>query len=74
MTHPDFDFDQIIKRASELIEAGCTVHQKFTCQQCGNRLTMETPNKFYKEGTCDRCGYTSNIEESGCNYLVVMPI
>jgi rRNA maturation protein Nop10 len=66
----DFPFYEVAEKAGELVRAGADVYQKFTCQQCGNRLTMDVPNKFYKEGTCDNCGAITNIEKQGCNYLI----
>jgi hypothetical protein len=70
MSELDHPFYEVAQRAVQLIEAGADVYQKFTCGNCGNRLTMDTPNKFYKTGTCDNCNYVTNIEEAGCNYLV----
>jgi hypothetical protein len=66
----NYPFYEVAEKASELIRAGADVYQKFTCGQCGNRLTMDEPNIFYKEGSCDNCGHITNIEETGCNYLV----
>lgn len=69
LDHPFYD---VCKRAEEVIRAGGTVFQKFTCENCGNRLTMDVPNAFYKLGDCDNCGHTSNIEKNGCNYLILL--
>lgn len=67
--HP---FYEVIKEAEALIQTGAEVFQKFTCENCGNRLTMDVPNAFYKEGSCDNCGHVTNIEEAGCNFLLVV--
>jgi hypothetical protein len=34
-------------------------------------LTVETPNKFFKQGTCDHCGRTTDIVKNGCNFLLI---
>jgi len=67
----DYPFDEVVKAADECIARGGKVFQKFTCGNCGNRLTMEDADKFYTEGTCDKCGHTTDIVAAGCNYLVV---
>jgi transposase-like protein len=67
----DYPFNDVLVQAAKLIEDGATVHQKFTCRDCGNRLTIETPNTFHRTGTCDNCGALTNIEASGCNYLAI---
>ena len=64
----DYPFDVCAKDADKLIAKGYTVLQKFTCSGCGNRLTMPTPNVFYRSGTCDKCEALTIIEK--CNYLV----
>jgi hypothetical protein len=66
------DFDTVVASADEKIRAGGTVYQKFTCQACGNRLTMDVPNTFYTSGTCDRCGSVTDIKAAGHNFLLIM--
>lgn len=68
LNHP---FYEVVGKATDLIKRGATVYQKFTCGGCGNRLTMDVANTFYKTGTCDNCEYVTNIEEAGCNYLIM---
>lgn len=70
----DHPFYEVADKADEVINAGGTVYQKFTCERCGNRLTMETANTFFKKGDCDNCGHTSDIEKNGCNYLVTFGV
>jgi hypothetical protein len=67
----DFPLSEILREAERLINAGVDVYQKFTCQNCGERLAMEEPNVFYKSGRCDKCGHITNIEKTGCNYMFV---
>jgi predicted RNA-binding Zn-ribbon protein involved in translation (DUF1610 family) len=68
----DFPLDEVFARAQEVVDHGHRVHQKFTCAACGQRLTMEEPNKFWTKGTCDKCGHVTDIRADGCNFLVVM--
>jgi hypothetical protein len=68
----DYPFDEVAAAAEKLANAGHKIHQKFTCAGCGQRLTIEEPNVFYTEGTCDQCPAVTNIREQGCNYLIYM--
>jgi hypothetical protein len=68
----DFPFDEVVSKANKIIEQGqFLVLQKFTCQHCGQRLTMDEPNMFFAEGGCDKCGKLTDIRKRGCNYLLV---
>lgn len=69
----DHPLDEVIATANDIIEKGGMVLQKFTCGGCGNRLTMTKPNKFYTTGTCDKCGFLTDIAKDGCNFVAVMP-
>jgi hypothetical protein len=70
MKYEDHPLLEVAEHADRLIKMGADVYQKFTCAGCGQRLTMEKPNVFYKTGVCDRCPTITNIEERGCNMLV----
>jgi hypothetical protein len=68
----DFPFDEILDKVCEIIEQGdYLVLQKFTCEHCGQRLTMDVANKIFAEGGCDKCGKMTNIEKRGCNYTLI---
>jgi len=67
----DHPFDTIIASATEQIEAGATVYQKFTCAGCGNRLGMGEPNVFHTKGSCDKCDAITDIRKQGCNFMAV---
>lgn len=67
----DFPFSEVIAKANELVAHGHTVYQKFTCGNCGNRLTIDEPNRFYEHATCDKCHHETNVKEHGCNYMTV---
>jgi hypothetical protein len=68
----DHPFNEVCHDAEQLIENGATVFQKFSCTKCGQRLTIEEPNVFYKSANCDKCGTVTDIAKQGCNYLLVL--
>jgi len=68
MDHP---FYEVAATAKDAMDRGGKVYQKYTCSGCGERLMMDEPNVFYKTGRCDKCGTVTNIEEQGCNYMLV---
>lgn len=67
----DYPFDECAKQAFKWVKAGRTIHQKFTCDWCNSRQTMETPNQFYTKGKCEECGHETDIQKRGCNYLLI---
>jgi DNA-directed RNA polymerase subunit RPC12/RpoP len=67
----DHPLEECAKSAEKLIENGHQVYQKFTCEKCGSRQTIDEPNVFYTSGKCEECSHTTNIKEKGCNYLSV---
>ena len=67
--HP---WDEIIASAHEQLAKGHTVFQQFNCEKCGQKLTMDEPNKFHETGTCDRCGHLTDIKKNGMNFAVHM--
>lgn len=64
----------IVAEVEKHAAAGRLCFQKFTCAGCGQRLTIEEPNRFYTEGTCDRCGALTNIVERGCGYVLIQAL
>jgi hypothetical protein len=68
----DFPFEQVVKDAQRLVELGSTVFQKFSCDGCGARQTMDIPNKFFTSGQCEVCLVVTDIRAKGCNYLLIM--
>lgn len=71
MSDVDYPFEECAKSAQELMRRGWTIHQKFTCEKCGQRLTIEEPNVFYTKGSCDKCGHVTDIKAKGCNYAAI---
>lgn len=66
----DYPFGDVCKTARKLVLDGHDVYQKFSCSNCGQRLTMDIPNHFYETGGCDKCGHITDIKTQGCNYLL----
>jgi len=72
MTWKNYPLKECLKTVEPLVAGGgCTVFQKFTCYRCKARQTMEVPNHFYTLGTCQECGYVTDIEKWGCNYVAI---
>jgi len=68
-TYNDYPIEECLEVAQPYIDAGATIHQKFTCRHCGSRQTMETPNIFYRSGVCEQCKGVTII--SKCNYMLM---
>jgi len=66
----DYPLQECAKAADRLVKAGATVYQKFTCQNCKARQTIDEPNRFYMSASCQECGHVTDITKSGCNYMV----
>ncbi len=66
----DYPLEEICEAVLEHIKRGATAYQKFSCEKCGERLTIEEPNKFYTEGHCDKCDHVTDLTKHGCNYLL----
>jgi hypothetical protein len=67
----DFPFEEARAGADKWINDGFDVYQKFTCEKCGQRLTMDVPNAFFTSGDCDKCGHVTDIAKRGCNYAAI---
>lgn len=73
--HPkDYPFEEIAEAVERHANKGNQCFQKFTCAKCGARQTMEEPNVLYTRGICEECGFTTNIAEKGCNYMLHISI
>jgi hypothetical protein len=70
----DFPLNEVADKAAAVIKVGATVLQKFTCDKCGSRQTMDQPNTFFLRGSCEECGYVTDIEAKGCNYVIIFPV
>lgn len=69
--HPaDLPFGEAALRADLAIRLGAIIHQKFTCEACGSRQTIEEPNRFFTEGRCEECSHITNIRDRGCGFML----
>jgi Fe2+ or Zn2+ uptake regulation protein len=67
----DYPFFEMAATASELIKDGWDVFQKYTCDHCGSRQTMDDANIFHTHGKCEECGKITDIKQRGCNYMLI---
>jgi hypothetical protein len=64
------------KQAEKLAKAGCKVFQKWTCAECGERVTANLPNHWTEQGHHEEkadgspCGCITDLRLAGCNYMV----
>jgi hypothetical protein len=66
-------FNEVVQSAREYAAAGAVVHQRFQCESCGDdTLGMTEPFIFYTHGHCGSCGYVTDLEKIGCNFLVIL--
>lgn len=68
----DIPFDNCVSLADNAIANGLIVYQKWTCDHCGARQTMDQPNVFYRSGTCEECNKVTDIEE--CGFMATVEI
>lgn len=71
MNTSDLPFDEICKQVEEHAKKGVKCFQKFTCEKCGSRQTIEDANVFYTEGMCEECKHVTNIKERGCGFMAI---
>ena len=70
-TAVDHPYYAALRRAEELMLAGNVVFQRWTCDHCGQRQTVSSPNAFYLTGWCERCQKSTDIRARGCNYMLL---
>ena len=63
---------EIVVQANEQAIQGHETYQKFQCERCGLEQHMEHPNVFHTAGKCEHCEYITDLQKTGCNYLLVM--
>jgi hypothetical protein len=72
VSESDIPFADAVERAELAIRAGFTIYQKFTCQHCRSRQTIDVPNAMYMTGLCEECDSTTNIEAQGCGFMATV--
>jgi len=75
MKYRDHPIDECRKTLDEMLAINpmAKAFQKFTCNNCGDRLTIDVPNKFFSSGKCDKCGHITDIKKHGCNFMLHLP-
>jgi len=68
MTYKNFPLKECMRIAGSVVADGWTIHQKFTCSNCGSRQRVTEANVFIATGTCEECGAKTDIRKTGCNY------
>jgi len=68
----DYPIEKCAKTVERVLQRrpGSAFYQKWTCGGCGQRVTGNIANKFFIEGHCEDCGYVTDINKTGCNYLM----
>lgn len=51
--------------AKTLPQSYVEVYFKFTCEQCGERCTLEEADKIYERGMCCECGHETPLTMVG---------
>jgi len=58
--YKDLPQEEITDMMNDVIGKGFTCYIKWTCENCGERATSNTPNTFFTEGYIhEDCGHTT---------------
>lgn len=68
----DYPLAVIADSMTKQIARGAECYQKWTCGNCGERVTGSTPNKLFTQGLHEDCGYVTDLEQKGCNFLFIL--
>lgn len=61
----DGPLEDIVREAEVLRQQGYMCFQRFTCEKCGTRQTMDEPAKFYTHGGCEECKHVTHLKQCG---------
>jgi hypothetical protein len=56
------------------IQRGAECYMKWTCGRCGQRVTSIVPNRVFLFAMHDDCGFVTDIEQAGCNFLAILSL
>ncbi len=70
----DIPWPELLAKADHAIKKGATLYQKFTCENCGSRQTMDTPNSFYMQGVCEECKHVTDLVKNGGGYMATFSV
>lgn len=62
----------LAKYADRIASGHMKFFQKFTCDKCWARITIDEPNKLFIEGHCQECGHVTDLKKRGCNYSLML--
>ena len=68
----DYPLDDIAASMQKQIARGAVCYQKWTCANCGERVTGNTPDKVFTQGYHEDCGYTTDLTTRGCNFMFIL--
>jgi len=73
--HSLAECDATLSKHLDEIKAGrMTFYQTWTCFKCKQRVTGNTPNKLFIMGHHEDCGFVTDLQKAGCNYLLHVQI
>jgi hypothetical protein len=76
LTHRNYTLKECDARlaqyVNEIVEGRMRFWQKFTCDNCFERITVDEPNKLFITGHCQLCGHVTDLQKMGCNYSVML--
>ena len=70
----DYPINDLAKTMTKAMARGAQVYMKFTCDYCGSRQTIDTPNQLYTQGKCEECNSVTDLARKGGNLIIVQPI
>lgn len=72
--HPPTDLprEELMALAAETLQQypSANIYFKFTCQHCGTRCTLQTPNLLHESGICFECERETPILHGG--FMIAM--
>ena len=72
MTPGDLLPDDLARVAEQFISDGYMVFQKFTCEKCRTRQTMDVANVFFVLGGCEECGHITDLRVRGAGMMSLL--
>jgi len=70
-TFKDYPIADLHPTMMAAIAKGGQCYMKFTCDYCGSRQTIDTPNLLFTQGKCEECNSVTDLARKGGNLLIV---
>ena len=76
MKYNDYPIEECLRRVDEIRKENpsANAYQKFTCEKCGSRQTIDKPNSFHASGQCEECNHITDIMKHGCNFMMIFGV